>query len=250
MRIDWWTLGLQAINFLVLVWLLQRFLYRPVSDAITARQAEAARLTADAAAAKRQAEAAAQAAEAQGAAIAAGRDRLLAEAREAGEAARQRLAEQAKAEAAKLLAEARAAIARDTEAAAETLQRRAATLAAAMAERLLREAPAPLDPFLERLAAEIASLPERTRAALRVGPLEVATATPLAPAEAARCGARIAEALGGAPAAEPRFVADPALLAGLELRGAQAVVRSSWSADLGRIAEELERDDGPLRQAG
>ena len=34
MRIDWWTLALQAVNVLILVWLLGRFLFRPVMDAI------------------------------------------------------------------------------------------------------------------------------------------------------------------------------------------------------------------------
>ena len=41
MRIDWWTLALQAVNVLILVWLLGRFLFRPVMDAIAARQASA-----------------------------------------------------------------------------------------------------------------------------------------------------------------------------------------------------------------
>ena len=36
MQIDWWTLGLQAVNALVLVWLLAHFLFRPVVDAIAA----------------------------------------------------------------------------------------------------------------------------------------------------------------------------------------------------------------------
>ena len=30
MHIDWWTIALQTVNFVILVWLLQRFLYRPV----------------------------------------------------------------------------------------------------------------------------------------------------------------------------------------------------------------------------
>lgn len=38
MPIDWFTVGAQAINFLVLVWLMKRFLYRPVLDAIDARE--------------------------------------------------------------------------------------------------------------------------------------------------------------------------------------------------------------------
>lgn len=38
MLIDWFTVGAQALNFLILVWLLKRFLYRPIIDAIDARE--------------------------------------------------------------------------------------------------------------------------------------------------------------------------------------------------------------------
>jgi F-type H+-transporting ATPase subunit b len=38
MLIDWFTVGAQAVNFLVLVWLLKRFLYQPVLSAIDARE--------------------------------------------------------------------------------------------------------------------------------------------------------------------------------------------------------------------
>jgi F-type H+-transporting ATPase subunit b len=38
MLIDWFTVGAQAFNFLVLVWLLKRFLYKPVLAAIAARE--------------------------------------------------------------------------------------------------------------------------------------------------------------------------------------------------------------------
>ncbi len=38
MLIDWFTVVAQIINFLVLVWLLKRFLYRPVLRAIAARE--------------------------------------------------------------------------------------------------------------------------------------------------------------------------------------------------------------------
>lgn len=38
MLIDWFTVICQIINFLVLVWLLKRFLYRPILNAIDARQ--------------------------------------------------------------------------------------------------------------------------------------------------------------------------------------------------------------------
>ena len=38
MLIDWFTVGAQALNFLILVWLLKRFLYKPILDAIDARE--------------------------------------------------------------------------------------------------------------------------------------------------------------------------------------------------------------------
>ncbi|SDU19061.1 ATP synthase F0 subcomplex B subunit [Verrucomicrobium sp. GAS474] len=48
MLIDWFTLGAQALNFLVLVWLLKRFLYRPILDAIDIREKRIASEIADA----------------------------------------------------------------------------------------------------------------------------------------------------------------------------------------------------------
>jgi F-type H+-transporting ATPase subunit b len=38
MLIDWFTVGAQALNFLILVWLLKRFLYKPILTAIDARE--------------------------------------------------------------------------------------------------------------------------------------------------------------------------------------------------------------------
>jgi F-type H+-transporting ATPase subunit b len=38
MLIDWFTVGAQVLNFLILVWLLKHFLYKPILDAIDARE--------------------------------------------------------------------------------------------------------------------------------------------------------------------------------------------------------------------
>ncbi|MFT7314341.1 MAG: F-type H+-transporting ATPase subunit b, partial [Paraglaciecola sp.] len=38
MPIDWFTVGAQIINFLILIWLLKRFLYHPILDALDARE--------------------------------------------------------------------------------------------------------------------------------------------------------------------------------------------------------------------
>lgn len=48
MLIDWFTVIAQVINFLILVWLLKRFLYKPILDAIDAREARVAKELADA----------------------------------------------------------------------------------------------------------------------------------------------------------------------------------------------------------
>jgi F-type H+-transporting ATPase subunit b len=42
MLIDWFTVGAQIVNFLILVWLLKRYLYRPVLAAIDAREKDIA----------------------------------------------------------------------------------------------------------------------------------------------------------------------------------------------------------------
>ena len=38
MLIDWFTVGAQALNFLILVWLMKRFLYKPILNAIDQRE--------------------------------------------------------------------------------------------------------------------------------------------------------------------------------------------------------------------
>jgi F-type H+-transporting ATPase subunit b len=55
MLIDWFTVGAQVVNFLILVWLLKRFLYRPILNAIDEREKRIARELADADASKTEA---------------------------------------------------------------------------------------------------------------------------------------------------------------------------------------------------
>ncbi len=56
MLIDWFTVGAQAVNFLILVWLMKRFLYEPVLAAIDAREQKVASELQQAADAKTQAD--------------------------------------------------------------------------------------------------------------------------------------------------------------------------------------------------
>lgn len=48
MIIDWFTVSAQVVNFLILVWLLKRFLYQPILNAIDARESKIAKELADA----------------------------------------------------------------------------------------------------------------------------------------------------------------------------------------------------------
>jgi len=56
MLIDWFTVGAQALNFLILVWLMKRFLYKPILNAIDAREQRIAKEIADADARKAEAD--------------------------------------------------------------------------------------------------------------------------------------------------------------------------------------------------
>jgi len=56
MLIDWFTVGAQVLNFLILVWLMKRFLYKPILDAIDAREKRIATELADADAKKAEAQ--------------------------------------------------------------------------------------------------------------------------------------------------------------------------------------------------
>ena len=56
MLIDWFTVGAQVLNFLILVWLMKHFLYQPILDAIDTREQRIATELANAAAKDTQAQ--------------------------------------------------------------------------------------------------------------------------------------------------------------------------------------------------
>ena len=56
MLIDWYTVGAQVLNFLILVWLMKRFLYKPVLAAIDVREKRITKEIADADAKKTEAQ--------------------------------------------------------------------------------------------------------------------------------------------------------------------------------------------------
>lgn len=251
MHLDWSTLALQTGNVLVLIWLLRRFLFRPVADIVAARRAAADALLADAAAARAKAEAQAAETATLRAALAADAERLNRTAHEAAETERQRLLAEAAQAAETLRAEAGAAIARERNAMRRALESEARSLAVAIAARLLTRVPAdsPAASLLPSLQTALHTVPREQLQdfAAADAAIEVVTATPVPAEEQPAWQAELARALGTQPAL--RFRTDPGLIGGVELHGPHTVLRDSRRADLDRIARELAQEDEHAERA-
>jgi len=96
MLIDWFTVGAQGINFLILAWLLRRFLYKPVLAAIDAREKKIAAQIEAAAAREAQAQVESEALRKRNEAFDHEREGLLRTATVEATAERQRLIESAR----------------------------------------------------------------------------------------------------------------------------------------------------------
>ena len=96
MLIDWFTVGAQALNFLILVWLLKRFLYKPIIHAIDAREKRIATELADAGARKAEAQKERDEFQHKNDAFDQQRGTLLSKATEEAKAERQRLLDEAR----------------------------------------------------------------------------------------------------------------------------------------------------------
>jgi F-type H+-transporting ATPase subunit b len=253
MQIDWWTLALQTANVLILIWLLARFLFRPVTEIVARRQDEANGLLAAAADVRRQAEEARADLERSYAGIAGERDKMIADAHAAAETERTALLARTSEDLARLRADADAAISRDRLALEETLINHARELSIDIARRLLsRLGPAAgVDAFLAGMCEQVRALSPQERAAFVQAPegesVEIVTAAPLGPDATERVRRAVGEALGGK--ATLAFCNDPAVIAGIELRSRHTIIRNSWHNDLERIREELNRADEPAKQS-
>lgn len=248
MTFDLWTLGFQAVNVLVLVWLLHRFFWKPVAAMITERQAAAASLLEEAGAKRTEAEATLAEIAATQAGQAAEREAMLATARTDAENARDTLLSEARAEVETLRDTAKTARIR----AAETLKANAMTEAQGLALTIASQLMARLDgpatdaAFLGWLIEGLGALTDAERTALSDVELEVVSATDQHKKAQDRIAKAVTTALG-APAALT-FSTDPSLIAGHELHSPHFSLRNSWRADLARIAAALA-EEGDLSDA-
>ena len=244
MKIDGWTVLLQAANFLVLVLLLRRYLWRPVLAAIDRRKKQMD--DAAAAASAREAAADERRTEYEERVITAERDRerLLADARAQIAREREEALASAQAESAARAAAARARLDEERREAAIGVAKDAVDLAIGVARKLLGEvrSPAIAAAYLARVCEHLDALPaeelERLRAdAAAGGTVTVASAPALDAAGEREARARLAERLGDE--VKVAFVTDPALLAGVELRLPHARIGHGLAEGLAAARAEL-----------
>jgi F-type H+-transporting ATPase subunit b len=248
MTIDWWTLALQVGNFLILVWLLQRFLYKPVVRIIARRKEETERAFAEAEAIRREAEAARKRYEVKQGELLAERDRIVDDARARLARERDEVLEETRREAEALVAEARARIDQERRRAVVDLDAKGVDLAVGISERLLRDlgVASVLDAFLERAEGHLDSLPayefDTLRAQLGDGaPLCVLTAPSLDGARRKRWRERLRRRFGDGFKVE--FSTDDSLISGIELRFPRAILRFAWRDSLARARKGLTEGD-------
>jgi F-type H+-transporting ATPase subunit b len=96
MSIDWFTFAAQLLNFILLVWLLKRFLYRPIQDAIVAREKRISAELANAAAVEAEAQQERDKFQHSSEELQQQREALLAEARRKAQAEYERLLDEAR----------------------------------------------------------------------------------------------------------------------------------------------------------
>ncbi len=245
MTIDFWGLGLQAVNVLILVWLLTRVFWRPVSAAITKRQETAAAIIGKAKATQDKADAAMAEATHARSGIASERTEALDAAREEADIATKAALTEARSKADALLSAAKTTIDKNAGVARKANDAEAADLALTIAADLLGRMASPevQSAFLAQLITAIGKTSASDRAALVGDPkgIEIVTAHDAATEGAAqrkKIIEAVQKALGGTP--DLRFATDPDLIAGLELRSPHFVLRNSWQADLAQISKAVK----------
>ncbi len=139
MLVDWFTVAAQVVNFLILVFLLKRFLYRPILEAMDEREGKIAAQLAEAAKIQAEAEAVRLANLQEYQTIEARREELLAQAQRDAEAQKQKLAHQVRQEIQDLRARWTDELAREQTLFFQDLRQRLLRQIAAIARRALRD---------------------------------------------------------------------------------------------------------------
>lgn len=238
MTLDWTTVVLEIVNFLVLVWILRHFLYRPVLRVVEQRRAAVAAELADADERRARAEALREQYE-----------NRLAEWQQARQHAREALTQELEQKRKRAMVELRAELAAEREREHVVAEREAheletgrtsaaIALGARFATRLIEDFAGPeLEArIVARVITELEQLPEARRAALRHAvvdghaEVELTSAHELDEAQRHRLAEALREALDCT--VHCRFVEQPDLIAGVRL------VIGGWSVEA-NLRDEL-----------
>lgn len=257
MLIDWFTVTAQIINFAVLVWLLKRFLYRPVLEAMAARERRVRETVAAADRQKAESEEEAARLRQQQAELAKEKADLLAAARADAEKLRESLLIDARQEAAARAAQWRDAAAREWQEFRTQLVERTQKEALAIARQALRElADEELEEqiagaFLKKCAALDGGVKARLQDVARqtTRPLLVRSGFPLAEPLREKLRQALHAQLGTAN--NVQFETAPGVIAGIEVAfDGQKLVWTledfmrSLEADFDKLIQKEAKTDG------
>ena len=260
MLIDWFTVVAQVVNFVILVWLLKRFLYQPILDAIDAREQRIALSLADAAAKEAEARTERDAFRSKNEAFDQQRAARLSEAIDEAKTERQRLLDEARQAADGLRAKRQEALQREQQSLYDEIARRTRAEVFAIARKALTDlAGTSLEERMSEVFADrLRALDDEARQGLArslktsTDPLRVRSAFELTSEQRAAIRTALNETL--AADIQVRFDTAPDVISGIELTtDGQKVAWSiaDYLASLeNSVGELLEKRAGPEAKAG
>src|ERR1700690_3705095 len=246
MLIDWFTVVAQVINFLILVWLLKRFLYRPILNAIDAREKRIALALADADAKETEAKAERDTFQHKNEAFDQQRAALLIQAKDEAKVERLRLLDAARHESDGLRVKWQQALLSEQQTSSEALARRAQEEVFAIARKALADLAEETleariaDVFLRRLRELDDAAMDGLKSAFETSstPLLVRTAFTLPPPHRAAIETALKETLGGEM--QIQFETAPDLVSGIEMSSNGHKVAWSIAAYLGSLGKAVD----------
>ena len=223
MLIDWFTVGAQTLNFLILVWLMKRFLYKPVIDAIDAREKRIASELADAAKKQTQADQQRDAFKQKNADFDQQRATLESKASEAMEVERQRLLTEARAAADAMRVKRHEALDTELQTLQQDIAQRSQDEVLAIARKVLTDLAGTtleqrmVEVFADRLRTLDVDAKANLTQALHGSPctVQVRSAFDLIPAQQAAIAQALEQTLGAKIPLQ--FATTPQLISGIEL---------------------------------
>ncbi|AKB74397.1 ATP synthase B chain [Methanosarcina lacustris Z-7289] len=223
MLIDWFTVIAQVLNFLILVWLLKRFLYKPILNAVDAREKKVADELADADAKEAEAQKEKEDFRRKNEEFDQQHTVLLSRAKDDAKAERQRLLEEARQEASDLRSKQQETLRNDKQNLNQAISRRAQQEVFAIARKVLQDLAGTsleehtVDAFAQRLLKLEGTEKEQLASALGASsnPVLVRTAFELPKAQRDLVQKTIKETLG--IEIQARFETVPDLVSGIEL---------------------------------